>query len=128
VLSRLHPPIQERLSALLGALGRQEDRFALAELNDILSALAPAEFREAVVDLSVAGLSPFAQNYVAAMVEHTAHRLGEAPPPWVRDVEPLDRPYFAAPFMRLRPHLLRAAPVVFKRRNLFVDATVGDRV
>ncbi len=29
---------------------------------------------------------------------------------------------------RLRTYLLRSSPVAFKRRNLFVDATVGDRV
>jgi hypothetical protein len=27
-----------------------------------------------------------------------------------------------------RPHLLKEAPVAFKRRNLFVDSTVGNRV
>jgi hypothetical protein len=43
-------------------------------------------------------------------------------------VEPLERPWFAVPFASLRPHLLSAAPIAFKRRNLFVDATVGDRV
>lgn len=62
------------------------------------------------------------------MIEHAAHQKGEAPPDWVHEVEPLDRPWFAVPFTRLRPYLLRAAPVAFKRRNLFVDATVGDRV
>jgi len=25
-------------------------------------------------------------------------------------------------------HLLRAAPVPFKRRNIFIDSSVGDRV
>jgi hypothetical protein len=28
----------------------------------------------------------------------------------------------------LRAHLLRVSPTAFRRRNLFVDATVGDRV
>ena len=62
------------------------------------------------------------------MIEHAAHQKGEAPPAWVHDVEPLERPWFAVPFASLRPYLLRVAPVAFKRRNLFVDATVGDRV
>jgi hypothetical protein len=125
VLARIQPPVRTRIAGLIGALGRAPDRFAFAGLNDVLAGLAPAEFRDAVADLSMAGLSPLVQNYVAAMVEQTAHRVGETPPPWVRDIEPLERPYFAAGFSSLRPYLLRAAPVAFKRRNLFVD---GDRV
>jgi len=128
VLSRLEPPVHTRIADILQVLRREQDRFALAELNDVLARLAPTEFREAVANLDLEGLSPFLQNYVTAMIEHAAHQKGEAPPSWVRDVDPLERPYFAAPFSRLRPHLLHAAPVAFKRRNLFVDATVGDRV
>jgi hypothetical protein len=128
VLSRVQPAGRARVAHIVRTLGRQVDRFGFAELHDALAGLGPAEFQEAVADVDLVGLSPFVQNYVAAMVEHAAARIGDAPPPWTRDVEPLDRPYFAAPFARLRPHLLRAAPVAFKRRNLFVDSTVGDRV
>jgi hypothetical protein len=81
-----------------------------------------------VTDVDLTGLTPLAANYVAAMVEEAASQKREAAPHWTRDVEPLEVPYFAVPFLRLRPHLLRDAPVAFKRRNLFVDATIGDRV
>lgn len=129
VLAKLLPPARLRLLDILAALRRGEDpRFALADLNDLLSGLAPAAFTEVVTDLDPGGLSPFLRNYVAAMVEQAASQKGEAPPAWARDIEPLDHPHFAVPFVRLRPYLLRAAPVAFKRRNLFVDATVGDRV
>jgi len=37
-------------------------------------------------------------------------------------------PWFAVPFPSLRPYLLRVSPVAFKRRNIFIDSTVGDRV
>lgn len=129
VLVRLLPPVRSRLLDIVGALRRGEDqRFALADLNDLLSGLTPAQFTEVVADVDLGGLSPFLQNYVAAMVEQAANQKGEAAPPWVHEVEPLDRPHFAVPFASLRPYLLRASPVAFKRRNLFVDATVGDRV
>lgn len=129
VLARALPDTRARFRAILEALRQQSDRrYALAELNDFLSGLPAAELHDATSDADLRGLAPLARNYVAAMVEHAASRTGTAPPSWVRDVEPLDDPYFAVPFPRLRPHLLRAAPVAFKRRNLFVDASVGDRV
>jgi hypothetical protein len=46
----------------------------------------------------------------------------------VREVAPLEEPHFGAPLQSLRLHLLAASPVAFKRRNIFVDAAVGDRV
>lgn len=129
VLSRALPAARDRFGELVGALRQGADRrFALAELNDLLTELAPAEFRKAVAGANLRGLSPLVQNYVAAMVAQAAARKREPPPVWTRTVEPLDEPYFAVPFPRLRPHLLRAAPVAFKQRNLFVDSSVGDRV
>jgi len=129
VLSRLVPPDQDRFAAILRALETDADRrFALAELNDFLHALAPVEFAEAVARAALEGLSPWIRNYVAAMVEQAADQKNIAPPAWARDVAPLDTPHFAAPLKGLRLHLLRAAPVPFKRRNIFVDAGVGARV
>jgi uncharacterized protein (DUF1778 family) len=128
VLSRVLPPAATELARLVRVLRYGHDRFALAAINDVLSGLGAAEFKVAVEGLELARLSPWQQNYLSAMVEHAAHRLGQSPPAWVHDVAPLDQPWFAVPFARLRPYLLRVAPVPFKRRNLFVDATVGDRV
>lgn len=129
VLSRALPPAAARFEEILCALRRGDgSRFALAELNDFLEELTPARFGDAVAVAGLRGLSPLLRNYVAAMVEQASYRKGQSPPSWVRDVEPLEEPYFAVPFRRLRPHLLRAAPVPFKRRNIFVDASVGDRV
>ncbi len=129
VLSRVLPDERVRFGEILRSL-REEGRrrFALAELNDLLAGLGPSEFRDAVADAEIEGLTPLLANYVAAMVEQTAYRWGADPPVWTADVEPLEKPHFAAPFRRLRPHLLRAAPVAFKRRNIFIDATIGDRV
>lgn len=129
VLARVLPCAHSRMVAILAELRRDGDhRYALAELNDVLSGLTPAEFQDAVADFQLEGLSPFLRNYVAAMVEQTAHQKGALSPQWVHEVEPLEQPYFAVPFARLRLHLLRTAPAAFKRRNIFIDSTIGDRV
>jgi uncharacterized protein (DUF1778 family) len=129
VLARLLPPARGRFGALLKLLREEEDRrYVLAELHDLLAGLARAELEQAVAGADLASLDSWLQNYVAAMVEQACARSGVQPPAWTSRVVALERPYFAAPLRSLRPHLLRAAPVVFKRRNLFVDATIGARV
>ena len=129
VLARALPPARGRFEEILRSLREDDDRrFALAELNDLLTGLAPVELSEAVAHADLTGLSPLVQNYVAAMVEQAASRVGAAPPAWISSVPPLERPYFAAPLEGLRLHLLEASPVPFKRRNLFIDSTLGARV
>lgn len=129
VLSTVLPTAKGRFREVVRALHDEENRrFALAELNDLLTTAVPARFHEAVDGIDFEGLSPVMQNYVAAMVERASHMKGVAPPAWVRRVEPLEKPYFAAPFPRLRPYLLRVSPVAFKRRNIFIDSGLGDRV
>lgn len=129
VLARALPASAGKVADLVAALADVDSpRFPLAELNDVLTGLAASAYLEAVEGVDVGHLSPYLQNYVAAMVEQAALQKGVPAPAWVRDVEPLEAPAFAVPFPRLRPYLLRSSPVAFKRRNLFVDATIGDRV
>jgi len=73
-------------------------------------------------------LSPLLGNYVAAMVEQAAAQKNVLPPKWVRDVAPLDQPFFASELASLRLHLLCSSPVPFKRRNIFVDSSIGARI
>ncbi|MCP3956730.1 MAG: hypothetical protein GY719_02640 [bacterium] len=118
-----------RFSGLLRALPDDEERsYALAGLNDLLTDLSSTALPEAVADPPSEDLSPYLRNYVAAMVEQAAHLKGVAPPEWVADVEPLEEPRFVTPLAGLRLHLLAASPVPFRRRNIFVDSAVGDRV
>lgn len=129
VLARALPDESDRFSLLLRALRSDADRrYALAEINDFLTGCAPLEFAGAVADADVSALPPWLQNYVAAMVELAADAKQVAPPAWVREIEPLDRPHFATSLESLLPHLLRSAPVPFKRRNIFVDSSLGARV
>ena len=132
VLSRALPRIRLRFEALLRSIADEgERRFALAELNDLLSGLTRAEFLDAINDArdaQVWDLTPYWQNYVSAMIEQAAQQKGVLPPTWLSAVEALSEPHFVTPMASLRPHLLRASPVPFRRRNIFVDSGIGDRV
>jgi Protein of unknown function (DUF1778) len=130
VLARALPDAPLRFARLLAALRAEaQPGFALAELNDLLTGLTSGELVVAVEHADLTGLSPYLRNYVAAMVELAAHRRHVPPPAWVREVEPVEtEPHFATSLPGLRLHLLRAAPVPFKRRNIFIDSSIGDRV
>ena len=131
VLSRALPEAQMLFDEIVRSLRDGVDqRFKLAELNDFLSSLSRTQLMGAVCAApeGLWQLPPLIRNYVTAMVEQVAHQRKAAAPPWVRDVPPLDEPHFATPLKSLRLHLLRAAPVPFKRRNIYVDSAVGDRV
>ena len=131
VLSRALPDAGARFTEILEALHRGEDpSFVLAELNDLLSTLAPIQLLDAVAIAppELGELPPLLVNYVTAMVEQASYRQGVHPPRWARRVPPLGKPYFATPLRSLRQHLLGSAPVPFKRRNIFIDSGVGDRV
>jgi hypothetical protein len=40
----------------------------------------------------------------------------------------LPQPVFGSELKALRLHLLTNSPPAFRRRNIFIDATLGDRV
>jgi uncharacterized protein (DUF1778 family) len=129
VLARALQAAADRLATIVGALRDDANRrFALAALNDSLSSLAPIEFADAVATIDVRALSPVLQNYVGAMVEHAAHSKDVAAPEWTAAVIPLGEPFFATQLESLRLHLLRVAPVAFRRRNIFADSTLGARI
>lgn len=129
VLARALPGHADEVSRLLSQMVDEHARsHALAALNDLLTGLGPEAFKAALEDVDPGNLPRLWRNYVAAMVELAASRLQLPPPSWVADVEPLDEPWFATPLKSLRPYLLRASPVPFRRRNLFIDASLGDRL
>lgn len=129
VLSVLLPNERDRFGEILGMLRNEDERrFALAELNDFLHGLSASHFAVAVGTAALDALPSLTQNYVAAMVELAAAQKNVAPPAWVRTIPALETPYFATPMKALRLHLLASSPVPFRRRNLFVDSSVGARV
>ena len=99
--------------------------YPLAELNDLLTAATG----DAVESLPQPELrDPYRLNYVTAMVELAAHRTGVMPPLWTANVSPLSEPVFIDRSPNLRAHLLTASPVPFRRRNIFIDTSLGGRV
>lgn len=128
LLARALPSVQGRFDRLVAQLGSEDSRFALAELHDLLAGCPPLLFAEAVKSPPPGELSPYLTNYLAAMVEQAASQKRLSPPAWTRRVPPLATPHFATPLVSLRLHLLRSAPVPFKRRNIFVDSSIGARV
>ena len=129
VLQKLMPDENEEFKDIVRQLANEgSPSIALAHLSDYLSELGSGDFPRAVVELPRCELSDLLENLVAAMVEYTALRVGRGAPSWTREIEPLAEPYFASALESLRFHLLTCSPPVYRRRNLFVDATVGDRV
>jgi hypothetical protein len=103
-------------------------RFALAELNSFLSGLAAGDLRDAVAEPPPLELTPYFLNYITAMVEQTCARRAVAAPRWTRTIPPLIDPVFASALISLRLHLLTHSPPAFRRRNIFIDSSVGDRI
>jgi uncharacterized protein (DUF1778 family) len=128
VLERVNSRPKEEFQQTVRATGQGDARFALAELNALLSHFTAAELREAVADSLPASLSPYLANYIAAMVEMACARRHVELPAWTRDIAPLVEPAFGSALQSLRLHLLTHSPAPFRRRNIFIDATVDDQV
>ena len=128
VLARVLPAPARRFQELTDACrDSQGVRFALAELNSWLAGLGAGEIQDAVAS-PPHGLTPYLANYIAAMVEYVCGRHDVAPPAWTRTIAPLGEPVFGSTLMSLRLHLLTHSPAPFRRRNIFIDASVGARV
>lgn len=130
VLHKLLPPVEERFRQVCEDLAAvsAERTYVFAELNDFLNRLEPREFSLAVRYPPGCQLPPFEVNYLAAMIEYTAAEKKVPTPEWVEDIEPLEVPWFASSLQSLRLYLLTHSPPAFRRRNLFVDSSVGNRV
>jgi hypothetical protein len=129
VLARVLPESGSRSRALLDRMNSPATRkLALAEFSSWLNELSGMELAEAVDFQLAESLPPEVRNYVAAMVELACARQRIAVPAWTRDVAPLREPHFASTLLGLRLHLLRHSPPPFRRRNLFVDTSVGGQV
>jgi len=129
VLERVLPAAGARFVELVRSLShRPFDSFLFAELHDLLQSLGTAEFEMAVEYAPAGGLDERSANQLAAMIETRAARLGVRPPDWVNSIRALRHPWFPTELLSLRVHLLCNSPAAFRRRNLFVDSTLGDRV
>ena len=129
VLSRVLSTNERKVQDLLGALKDVSVRsFVLAELNDLLADFGTEELRQAVAAAPPAWLSAELSNYWAAMVEHACATRLIPPPRWTLAIAPLENPMFGSSLESLRLYLLAHSPPAFKRRNIFIDTTIGGRV
>ena len=129
VLGRACPPAAAEFARCLAHCRELESsRFELAQLHDLLAGLTPGALADAIREAPPRGMSAPLENYVAAMVEQACAGAGIAVPAWTAAVKPLAEPLFGSALQSLRLYLLTCAPAAFRRRNLFVDATLGARV
>lgn len=120
---------REKFQALLKVLGTNPQKsYPLSEFHDLLQSVTTKEFEYMVVEPARVHLEPYWENYVAAMIEHSAAQRGVSAPFWVAKIKLLDDPVFGSDLKNLRLYLLTHSPVSFRRRNIFIDATVGKKV
>jgi len=128
VLSRLISVPAADFQKCIAAAGGGKLSSGLAELNSLLTRLSSFELEHAVANAPAVVVSPFLANYVAAMVELACARREIAVPRWTVTVQPLDDPWFANTSTALRHYLLTSSPAPFRRRNIFIDSSLGSRV
>ena len=129
VLSRVLSAPASRFAECVEACKNPESAsYGLAELNSFLSGLSASELRNAVAVAPAVKLTPYIANYIAAMVEYACQKQDVAAPAWACMIEPLTEPVFATTLQSLRLHLLTHSPPPFRRRNIFIDSSLGDRV
>jgi len=129
VLSQSLPPAQKAFQGLINQLKHSsKPKYILAEIHDMLSGTNADEFELMVTQPPEPGLTRYLANYLAAMIEYTAAQKGRKVPPWTERVPPLEIPVFGSDLKNLQLYLLTHSPPPFRRRNIFIDATVGQRV
>lgn len=130
VLQQLFPTAGERFQHLCRSLDSapEKRKYVFAELNDFLSQLSARELIATVRHAPSIELPTFEANYLTAMVEQASAGRRVSPPNWTRRIKPLEQPWFATNLKSLGLHLLTTSPPPFRRRNLFVDSSIGDRV
>lgn len=129
VLSRVLPASAQQFADCVVECSRRDGgRFGFAELNGLLARWSATELEVAVADRPVAKLNPYTANTVAAMVELACARHGIRVPAWTRDIPPLTEPVFGSSLMSLRLYLLTHSPPAFRRRNIFIDSSLGAQV
>ena len=128
VLGRVHSAPAQAFARAVAATGQGDERFALAELNALLTPLTSAELREAIKEGIPRSLRPQLANTIAAMVETACAKRALPMPAWTREIAPLIEPAFGSTLQNLRLYLLTHSPAPFRRRNIFIDATLDDQV
>ena len=129
VLGRALPQQDRRFERAVADLSRSDEpAFALAAVNRLLTELSAGELEAAVAAAPQVDLTPHLANYLAAMVEQACARRSVPPPAWTRGIAPASEPFFGSTLQSLRLHLLLHSPPPFRRRNIFIDSSIGAQV
>lgn len=129
LMSKALPEVREIFQGLLHEItGQRNTKYILAEIHDLLKNSTGDEFEIMVSDPPQKSLTAFHLNYIAAMVEYTAGQKGRNAPSWTKEIAPLEKPFFGSELKNLRLHLLTHSPPPFRRRNIFIDSTIGKRI
>lgn len=129
VLSKILPSGQANFLQLVDKLATAvAKQYVIAEIHDLLNGATKEELGRIVSVQSNTKLPAYWSNYLAAMVEYAAHNKGLEPPSWTEQIKPLPEPAFGSDLKNLRLHLLTHSPVPFRRRNIFIDSSIGARV
>jgi len=122
----------EFLSLVKNLSTARQPSYVYAELHDFLMKCHSANFTLAVNSFALQNegltLDCFQINYVTAMVEHRAKQLEQPVPAWCSEIPKLEIPYFGSSLKSLNLYLLLSSPVAFRRRNIFIDSSIGKRV
>ena len=129
VLGKLLPEPETQFQALCKQLGdSNQPSYALAQLNDFLTRLSTSELKIAVAVAPQRKLDGYLSNYLAAMIEQAMVMRKLQSPGWTKQILPLREPAFASELINLRLYLLTHALPSFRRRNIFIDSSIGARV
>ena len=128
VLDRVLSKPAAQFSECVAACCGPASSFALAELNTLLSRFTAGELLEAVAAAPSVKWTPFIAYYISSMVEYACQKHALPVPKWTGEIAALPDPYFGTSLQSLRLHLLTQSPPPFRRRNIFIDASLGDRV
>ena len=128
VLRRVLSVPADEFFACVKACVSSAPAYALAELNTLLSDFTAGELTEAVAAPPALALPPFLANYIAAMVEYACAQRAIAVPKWTCSIAPLAEPVYGSELLSLRLHQLTHSPPPFRMRNIYIEATLGDRV
>ncbi len=129
VLKTLFPPAHHIFHKLLSDLSTSsESSYVLAEINDFLTKINGKELKQILRESPSFKLSPFLENYVAAMIELACVQKKIPLPSWLPSIEALSEPYFGTDLKSLRLYLLTQSPPPFRKRNIFIDSSLSNRI
>lgn len=129
ILDRVLPAEGARFQKLTAALAAEEEKsLALAELSEFLRGLAGGAFARATAQPPGVSLDDATLSHLSAAIDRGAARRGIAPPTWVAEAPAAAQPQFGSALHSVRLHLLTTSPVAFRQRNIFVDASIDERV